>query len=116
MMEYTDRHFRKSVLLVSTKTFCYTEMVAANALIHEQLESKKKVALSMEEGINDSDDNGYHYDNAFRNHLEAQQDIQEYGYDICCYELHLPFPWSIFFIYTIINQKSQSYSVTTRWE
>lgn len=82
MMEYTDRHFRKLVSLVSTKTLCYTEMVAANALKHERLESKKKVALSMEEGINDSDDNGYQYDNAFRNHLEAQQDIQEYGYDM----------------------------------
>lgn len=36
MMEYTDRHFRHLVRLISTKTLLYTEMVAANALSHER--------------------------------------------------------------------------------
>lgn len=36
MMEYTDRHFRHLVRLVSKKTLLYTEMVAANALCHER--------------------------------------------------------------------------------
>jgi tRNA-dihydrouridine synthase A len=36
MMEYTDRHFRHLVRLVSGRTLLYTEMVAANALSHER--------------------------------------------------------------------------------
>jgi tRNA-dihydrouridine synthase A len=36
MMEYTDRHFRHLVRLISSRTLLYTEMVAANALCHEQ--------------------------------------------------------------------------------
>jgi tRNA-dihydrouridine synthase A len=36
MMEYTDRHFRHLVRLVSSKTLLFTEMVAANALSHER--------------------------------------------------------------------------------
>ncbi|VEU39952.1 unnamed protein product [Pseudo-nitzschia multistriata] len=36
MMEYTDRHFRHLVRLVSRKTLLYTEMVAANALARER--------------------------------------------------------------------------------
>lgn len=36
MMEYTDRHFRHLVRLISSRTLLYTEMVAANALSHER--------------------------------------------------------------------------------
>jgi len=36
MMEYTDRHFRHLIRLISGKTLLYTEMVAANALAHER--------------------------------------------------------------------------------
>lgn len=36
MMEYTDRHFRHLVRLLSPKTLLYTEMVAANAIAHER--------------------------------------------------------------------------------
>jgi len=36
MMEYTDRHFRHLVRLISSRTLLYTEMVAANALAHEK--------------------------------------------------------------------------------
>jgi tRNA-dihydrouridine synthase A len=35
-MEYTDRHFRHLVRLVSSQTLLYTEMVAANSLAHER--------------------------------------------------------------------------------
>ena len=36
MMEYTDRHFRHLVRLISSNTLLYTEMVAANAIVHER--------------------------------------------------------------------------------
>lgn len=36
MMDYTDRHFRHLVRLISSRTLLYTEMVAANALAHER--------------------------------------------------------------------------------
>ena len=36
MMEYTDRHFRHLVRLLSDKTLLYTEMVPANAIAHER--------------------------------------------------------------------------------
>jgi tRNA-dihydrouridine synthase A len=36
MMEYTDRHLRHLVRLVSSSTLLYTEMVSANALSHER--------------------------------------------------------------------------------
>lgn len=41
MMEYTDRHFRHLVRLVSSKTLLYTEMVAANAISHERHSCEK---------------------------------------------------------------------------
>ncbi|KAL3797377.1 hypothetical protein HJC23_010503 [Cyclotella cryptica] len=39
MMEYTDRHFRHLVRLISHRTLLYTEMVAANAIAHEREDS-----------------------------------------------------------------------------
>lgn len=36
MMEYTDKHFRHVVRLISKRTLLYTEMVAANAISHER--------------------------------------------------------------------------------
>ena len=36
MMEYTDRHFRHLVRLISSRTLLYTEMVSANALARER--------------------------------------------------------------------------------
>ncbi|KAI2491494.1 dihydrouridine synthase [Fragilaria crotonensis] len=36
MMEYTDRHFRHVVRLISKRTLLYTEMVAVNAISHER--------------------------------------------------------------------------------
>lgn len=35
MMEYTDRHMRHMIRLLSSRTLLYTEMVAANALAHQ---------------------------------------------------------------------------------
>ena len=46
MMEYTDRHFRHLVRLISSKTLLYTEMVASNALVHERAE---QIALYQQE-------------------------------------------------------------------
>ncbi len=42
MMEYTDRHFRHLIRLISGQTLLYTEMVAANALAHERADSMKE--------------------------------------------------------------------------
>jgi tRNA-dihydrouridine synthase A len=39
MMEYTDRHFRHLVRLISSKTLLYTEMVAANAIARERADA-----------------------------------------------------------------------------
>jgi tRNA-dihydrouridine synthase A len=36
MMDYTDRHFRHLIRCISKHTLLYTEMVAANAICHEQ--------------------------------------------------------------------------------
>ena len=36
MMDYTDRHFRHLVRLISSQMLCYTEMVAANTLVYER--------------------------------------------------------------------------------
>ena len=35
MMDYTDRHFRHLIRCISSQTLLYTEMVAANAICHE---------------------------------------------------------------------------------
>jgi tRNA-dihydrouridine synthase A len=94
MMEYTDRHFRKLVSLISTNTLCYTEMVAANALVHERLGSRKK-ALG-DDGPDANTDNGDDTDSKpnantgvhayevdlFKDEKESQLDIEQYGYDM----------------------------------
>ena len=41
MMEYTDRHFRHLVRLVSSRTLVYTEMVGASAIYHEAMDAKE---------------------------------------------------------------------------
>lgn len=75
MMEYTDRHFRKLVSLISPKTLCYTEMVAANAIVHERLESKKKLHGDDVDDVDDAMD-------PYKKLQDAQLDINEYGYDM----------------------------------
>ena len=42
MMEYTDRHFRHMVRLISKNTLIYTEMVTSNAIVHERRESLER--------------------------------------------------------------------------
>ena len=49
MMEYTDRHFRHLIRLISGETLLYTEMVAANALSHERANSMKEYERSVVE-------------------------------------------------------------------
>jgi len=44
MMEYTDRHFRHLVRLVSHRTLLYTEMVTANAIVHERSTSIERAS------------------------------------------------------------------------
>lgn len=73
MMEYTDRHFRKMVSLVSTKTLCYTEMVAANALVHERMDAKKQILMN--EGL-------VHPEDPYRNQAQIELDTQQFGYDM----------------------------------
>ena len=45
MMEYTDRHFRHLVRLVSSETLVYTEMVGASAIHHERVDAKEAYRL-----------------------------------------------------------------------
>lgn len=45
MMEYTDRHFRHLIRLLSRKTLLYTEMVAANALASEREQHQQQYRL-----------------------------------------------------------------------
>ncbi|MGK3735328.1 MAG: hypothetical protein ACI8RD_001642 [Bacillariaceae sp.] len=47
MMEYTDRHFRHVIRLISGKTLLYTEMVAANALARERNASMDEYSSSI---------------------------------------------------------------------
>jgi hypothetical protein len=47
MMEYTDRHFRHAVRLITGKTLLYTEMVAANALTRERSDSMDEYSSSI---------------------------------------------------------------------
>eukprot|EP00980_Cylindrotheca_fusiformis_P028420 scaffold22599_cov139-Cylindrotheca_fusiformis.AAC.11 len=54
MMEYTDRHFRHLVRLISKKTLLYTEMVAASALCHERRNQEEEY-LSRYPGASDDD-------------------------------------------------------------
>lgn len=46
MMEYTDRHFRHLVRLISKRTLLYTEMHAANAIAHERQNKINELLLS----------------------------------------------------------------------
>jgi len=44
MMEYTDRHFRQLVRLISRRTLLYTEMVSSNAIAYERIESRNRIS------------------------------------------------------------------------
>lgn len=54
MMEYTDRHFRHLIRLISGKTLLYTEMVAANALAFERAACMKEYETTAIEGSSTS--------------------------------------------------------------
>ena len=71
MMEYTDRHFRHMVRLISSHTLLYTEMVAANAIVHERKDAKSRGAdllkVPPEGSLLEND---------------VAQDLDEFGYDM----------------------------------
>ncbi len=81
-MEYTDRHFRKLVSLISTKTLCYTEMVAANALVHERIDSKKKAkGREGREGMGEAEEIQMDFYQK-KNIHNSKLDVEGYGYDM----------------------------------
>lgn len=53
MMEYTDRHFRHLVRLVSNRTLLYTEMVTANAISHERRSVENDYRIANPQASND---------------------------------------------------------------
>mmetsp|Transcript_20034 Transcript_20034/g.29706 ORF Transcript_20034/g.29706 Transcript_20034/m.29706 type:complete len:514 (-) Transcript_20034:34-1575(-) len=59
MMEYTDRHFRHLVRLVSNRTLLYTEMVAANAIAHERCSMEEEFRTSNPQALNNELRRGY---------------------------------------------------------
>jgi len=71
MMEYTDRHFRHMVRLISKNTLIYTEMVTSNAIVHERRE-----AIERKDNLTSSPAKG--------SLLEEQvhQDLESFGYDM----------------------------------
>ena len=72
MMEYTDRHFRHLVRLLSHKTLLYTEMVAANAIAHE-----RDHALRQERGVPPPQNNN----GGDWNHLNSLLDLDTDDFD-----------------------------------
>jgi tRNA-dihydrouridine synthase A len=80
MMEYTDRHFRHLVRLVSDRTLVYTEMVAANAIVAGQRRcpsSSSSLSSSSSSLSNDDNDNfirGDDVDNENDNDNEDRND------------------------------------------
>jgi tRNA-dihydrouridine synthase A len=71
MMEYTDRHFRHLVRLVSSRTLLYTEMIGASTLHHEQLESKQ--AYRTDNPDADSETVAAQYNDYLRRYLSQGQ-------------------------------------------
>jgi len=51
MMEYTDRHFRHLVRLISKRTLLYTEMVAANAIARERQDRIDEVIQELQQPL-----------------------------------------------------------------
>lgn len=74
MMEYTDRHFRHMVRLISSNTLLYTEMVTANAIVHERKEAIQR----------NLDDNPVRSLPPKDSLLESQvhEDLHQFGYDM----------------------------------
>jgi len=59
MMEYTDRHFRHLVRLISKRTLLYTEMVTANAISHERSSMEEEFRKVIPQANNDEVRRGY---------------------------------------------------------
>ena len=73
MMEYTDRHFRHLVRLISSRTLLYTEMVGASTLHYERIQQKE--AYSLENPLATEDEMCTSYnDHHLRRHV-SQGDV-----------------------------------------
>lgn len=59
MMEYTDKHFRHMVRLVSKRTLLYTEMVAVNAISHERRSVEQDFRQANPQADDDEVQSGY---------------------------------------------------------
>lgn len=72
MMEYTDRHFRYLVRLISKRTLVYTEMVAANAIAHERNDAMQNY-LSAHSGVDHDNLRSNYDDSLLRRYLSQTQ-------------------------------------------
>ena len=59
MMEYTDRHFRHVVRLISKRTLLYTEMVAVNAISHERRSVQEEFRRANPQAADEQVQKGY---------------------------------------------------------
>ena len=76
MMEYTDRHFRHLVRLVSSETLLYTEMVAANALVHERKDAMERYCEENPEVANDETHVRANYESHYLRRFLRQSGIE----------------------------------------
>lgn len=72
MMEYTDKHFRHVVRLISKRTLLYTEMVAANAVTHERAAQQEDYRVAHPHATDDQVRRGYD-DTYLRRYLSQGQ-------------------------------------------
>jgi len=80
MMEYTDRHFRHLVRLISSKTLLYSEMVTANAITHERMDSRHRAA-----GVCYEEETNRHKPAPMQSpavQRQSRSDIDAFGYDM----------------------------------
>jgi len=77
MMEYTDRHFRHLVRLMSKRALLYTEMVPANALAHERQQHLEEY-ISENPTIHESEAR-YLYDDSYMQRFLVQSSLLSEG-------------------------------------
>jgi len=87
MMEYTDRHFRYLVRSISSQTLLYTEMVAANAIVHERMDQIKQQSSknNNESVVNHHGGKRLYINKQTKSntlHDDSIKDISNHGYDM----------------------------------
>lgn len=65
MMDYTDRHFRHLIRCISSQTLLYTEMVAANAICHENRFTMQQQGILVDNNVNHCNDVPINYENSY---------------------------------------------------